>query len=344
MTLSLLAGCREAPDNLYKQAESAVRRVRQRPTGVYAESLYRHADSLLLAGRLEMSRQNGRLGPFRDYAAAESLLTLALTTAEAAVDSADARHTRAKKAAVSRRDALRSELKSWREALDDFLLLHGAEKRWSNAELGLQISTRLIDSGKYDAAMEVMKAVEDSIGSIRNIVDDYIKDESKNLSTWREWVNQTLALSRQNGTTALIVDKSAHRLYLVSSGRLVKSYVADLGHNPSRQKLFSGDGATPEGVYKVTDVRRRGSKYYKALMLNYPNDRDRRRFMNNKKAGIISKGAKIGGLIEIHGHGGQNRDWTDGCVALTDNDMDDLFKHVREGMPVTIVRRSDRWP
>lgn len=341
---ALLPGCHDAPEGLYAKAESTLRKVRQRPTSSYADNLYKHADSLLLAGRLEMARQNGRLGPFRDYAAAESLFNLALKTADAAADSADARHSRAKSAAVTKRNHLRDELKEWRESLDGFLRLHGAEGRWKNAELGLQITNRLIDSGKFDAAHEVMRAVQDSLNSIRGIVDEYVKDESKNIATWRSWVSKTLEDSRRNGTKAIIVDKAKHRCYVVSSGRLIKTYVADLGHNPSRQKLFSGDGATPEGMYKVTEVRRRGSKYYKALMLNFPNETDRRRFMNNKEAGVISKQARIGGLIEIHGHGGQNRDWTDGCVALTDKDMDDLFNHVSKGMPVTIVRRSDRWP
>ncbi|HOD66849.1 MAG TPA: L,D-transpeptidase [candidate division Zixibacteria bacterium] len=339
-----LGGCEDAPEGLYRQADSAVRRVRTQTTGAYADSLLRQADSLLLSGRLEMARQNGRIGPFRDFAAAESLLTRALQTAVAASDSAKVRHDRARDAALARRDELLTELKTWREALNGFLRLHGAEKRLTNAELGLQIGRRLIDSGKYAEAMEVMDDVRDSLGRIRDIVDEYMRDESRHISTWRRWVNETIQESRATGTSALIVDKAAHRAYLVSSGRLVKSWPADLGHNPSRQKLFAGDGATPEGMYRVTEVRRRGSKYYRALMLNYPNELDRRRFMENKKAGVISSGAKIGGLIEVHGEGGQNRDWTDGCVALSNEDIDELFQHVQKGMPVTIVRRSDKWP
>jgi murein L,D-transpeptidase YafK len=91
-------------------------------------------------------------------------------------------------------------------------------------------------------------------------------------------------------------------------------------------------------------VRYTGSRYYKALMLNYPNDDDRRRFRKQVLSGALSPRSRIGGLIEIHGHGGRGTDWTDGCVALTNEDMDQLMLSASMGMDVTIVRRADEWP
>lgn len=110
------------------------------------------------------------------------------------------------------------------------------------------------------------------------------------------------------------------------------------------KKLFAGDAATPEGKYKVVRARHTGSSFYKALSLDYPNEHDRKRFEENKRRGIISHKARIGGNIEIHGEGGKNRDWTEGCVALTNADMDHIMKYVSVGTPVTIVRKSDQWP
>jgi lipoprotein-anchoring transpeptidase ErfK/SrfK len=73
------------------------------------------------------------------------------------------------------------------------------------------------------------------------------------------------------------------------------------------------------------------------MMLDYPNAEDRREFDAAKRAGRISRNARIGHLIEIHGNGGRDEDWTQGCVALSDRDIDDLYARVSVGTPVTIV-------
>ncbi len=79
------------------------------------------------------------------------------------------------------------------------------------------------------------------------------------------------------------------------------------------------------------------SKYYRALLLDYPNDADRERFAAAQRRGEIPRDARIGGLIEIHGEGGRGQNWTEGCVALSNRDIDDLFPRVSVGTPVTIV-------
>ncbi|KPJ65286.1 MAG: hypothetical protein AMJ89_05265 [candidate division Zixibacteria bacterium SM23_73] len=164
------------------------------------------------------------------------------------------------------------------------------------------------------------------------------------MSIWRRWVQETLAESRIKGTYAIIVDKSMRKTYLVHAGKLMHAYNCELGYNSAHNKLFAGDGATPEGKYQVSAVKSHGSKYYKALLINYPNQMDKKRFEENKRKGIISPNAHIGGFIEIHGEGGKNKDWTDGCVALTNSEMDHIMQYATVGTPVTIIRRSDLWP
>ena len=73
------------------------------------------------------------------------------------------------------------------------------------------------------------------------------------------------------------------------------------------------------------------------ITLNYPNDDDKQRFTIGKNNGTLQSSTKIGNLIEIHGEGGKGIDWTQGCVALHNKDMDVLFKLVDEDTPVTIV-------
>ena len=110
-----------------------------------------------------------------------------------------------------------------------------------------------------------------------------------------------------------------------------------MGPNWIGTKKYRGDKATPEGKYHVTKKKsRRQTKYYKALLINYPNDDDKVRYDANIKNGSIPKRG-IGDLIEIHGDGGRGINWTDGCVALTNSDMDRLYELVSTGTPVTIV-------
>ena len=99
--------------------------------------------------------------------------------------------------------------------------------------------------------------------------------------------------------------------------------------------------ASPEGRYRITHELQR-SRYYKALRLDYPNDEDRSRYREARRRGLVK--ASIGGLIEIHGEGGRGEDWTMGCVALANSDMDHLMRQVGVGTPVTIVRRAENWP
>ncbi len=164
-----------------------------------------------------------------------------------------------------------------------------------------------------------------------------------NLRQWHEWAGGTIEESRRSGGTVILVDKLRRLVTVYLDGRQVAHFPAELGANGLRRKEHAGDRATPEGTYRVVQVKQApATRFYKALLLNYPNDEDRMRFALGKRRGMISARAGIGSLIEIHGDGGEGRDWTDGCIALTNEDMDRLFAHVRVGTPVTIVGTYER--
>ena len=91
---------------------------------------------------------------------------------------------------------------------------------------------------------------------------------------------------------------------------------------------------TPEGRYKIVKKNAQ-SRYYKALLIDYPNESDKRRFALAKKKGLIPAGAAIGGLIEIHGGGKDSL--TNGCVGVENSVMDRLFPEVSVGTVVTII-------
>ena len=162
--------------------------------------------------------------------------------------------------------------------------------------------------------------------------------DPKLLRRWRGWVETTIAESKRRGSAAIIVDKLRHKLHVYDNGIRIATYPAELGANGLRPKNHAGDRATPEGRYTVVETRQNGAtKFYKALLLNYPNAEDQARFRAAQKQGSIPARVGIGSLIEVHGKGGDGRDWTDGCVALANRDMDQVFKKSRAGMAVTIV-------
>jgi len=204
------------------------------------------------------------------------------------------------------------------------LLLKEAEVDFKNGHY-LQANRKIVDSeylitGSYDNSVE----------NLKNYFDSYPQ--------WQKWVSLTIKESKKNQDYAIIVDKVARKLYVYLKGAVKYEYVAELGKNWVGDKRVKGDNATPEGMYKIT--KKFGSnktKYYKALLLNYPNDEDLSSFKREIANGTLPAKSKIGGLIEIHGSGGRGTDWTEGCIALTDREIDVLYKVVKVGTPVTIV-------
>jgi lipoprotein-anchoring transpeptidase ErfK/SrfK len=193
-------------------------------------------------------------------------------------------------------------------------------------------------SEKLEVAKKMTGVVHSSWGGLHaRFSDPRLRRE------WQRVAEETIASSRETGGPAVIVDKLRRRLYVYIAGERVASFAAELGANGLRRKEHSGDSATPEGKYLVEQVKQgRQTKYYKALLVNYPNEQDQLRFWQGKQRGTIPARATIGGLIEIHGGGGDGRDWTDGCVALTNEDMDRLFDYTSVGTPVTIVGTYER--
>lgn len=155
---------------------------------------------------------------------------------------------------------------------------------------------------------------------------------------WKRWATETIAWSDQQDTYVLIIDKLRRTCDLYFDGKLQNSYPADLGYGPLGDKLMRGDAVTPEGRYQVATKRDIGdSPYRRSLVLNYPTQEDSIRFQRAKAQGLLPKQAALGGQIEIHGGGVRGTNWTFGCIALRDADMDQVFQRVRTGTPVTIV-------
>jgi lipoprotein-anchoring transpeptidase ErfK/SrfK len=158
------------------------------------------------------------------------------------------------------------------------------------------------------------------------------------IAQWQRMVKETIEWSRVHHTAAIVVSKAERSLVLYRSGQKVLSYPVRLGFNGIKEKRYQGDGATPEGRYRVTSKRGQGqTQFYRALLLDYPNQEDRRRFVLERKIGHIPALRSIGGQIEIHGVENELMAQTLGCVMLENPQMAALFERVDKGTPVTIV-------
>jgi murein L,D-transpeptidase YafK len=134
----------------------------------------------------------------------------------------------------------------------------------------------------------------------------------------------------------VLVLKAQHRLYLMRRGTVLESFPVALGKSPIGPKTRAGDMCTPEGTY-VLDWRNPNSQFYRAIHISYPNAGD--------LVQAQSRGVSAGGDIEIHGlppgyekMGDRQAatDWTDGCIAVTNEEMDLIWRMVEDNTPIEI--------
>jgi murein L,D-transpeptidase YafK len=148
----------------------------------------------------------------------------------------------------------------------------------------------------------------------------------------------------------LVIRKRARTIELFADGKKIGRYKMALGFSPVAKKEVEGDGRTPEGDFYIF-TKNDKSGYHLSLGLSYPNIQDAKRGLTtqlitrneyNEIVAAIGKRAKppqhtrLGGEIYIHG-GGTAGDWTDGCIAVDDGDMEEIFEIATVGMTVTIL-------
>ena len=134
----------------------------------------------------------------------------------------------------------------------------------------------------------------------------------------------------------VVVDKSDRKLYLLKAGRVLREFDVSLGLVPNGPKQREGDFRTPEGKY-VLDARNANSDYFLSIHVSYPDETDRAR--------ARAQGVDPGGEIMIHGlpnalkhdlSSYRATDWTDGCIAVSNSDMVDIWLMTRESTPIEI--------
>ena len=151
-----------------------------------------------------------------------------------------------------------------------------------------------------------------------------------------ETLEQQILALRTEPADKVLIEKKERRMTLLSKGEVIKTYKIALGKNPVGPKVRQGDNKTPEGAY-IIDSRNGDSDYHLSLHISYPNEKDK---LRAKELGVSS-----GGNIMIHGIknglswvGASHAeiDWTNGCIAVTDGEMEEIYKLVPNGTIVEI--------
>jgi hypothetical protein len=255
----------------------------------------------------------------------------------------------ASESSLSSSSNLKTKLKEKIDSLDELVtqidglfntypLTTEIRNRISKGKILLKEAEIVYNKGQYLQANRKLTDAEYLLTESYEYASANLKNYFKSYSVWKKWVDKTLIESRKNKDYSIIIDKFSRKCFIYLGGTQKYEFSAELGKNWVGDKRTRGDMATPEGMYKITKKFDGGkTKYYKALLLDYPNDEDLEKFRSEIQHGSLPSSAKIGGLIEIHGNGGKGIDWTEGCIALTDNEMDVVFKIVKVGTPVTII-------
>jgi len=305
---------------------------------VYAPEYYKASEKKYQAALTEWKIQNEKVFFLRNYSKSKELILTAIIKAQEANSSSGSNKNSLKMKYLKEIELLKRKLDNYHDVFIHLPLKVNVRKNYEFGKLSLEQGLNAFGKGDIMLATKRLNEGKMKISVADMEVNALLKEYFVDFSKWQNLFAATIRLSAQNNNYAFIVDKIKHKGYLYYDGKLSKEYDVEFGRNWIGDKHYAGDKATPEGMYKVIKKKPNGdSGYHKALLINYPNEEDYATFNNRKRQGMISKNSHIGGLIEIHGDGGKGDDWTSGCIALRNSDIDELFSRVSVGTPVTIV-------
>ena len=325
------------PTNEINQARESLSGAKKAGAVNYASGKLKNAENLYQEAMNEWAFQNDKFFWFRDFSKTRELANKSLSLSSEAKQQTvleknkfgqqlDAEIKKAEKK-IEKFESAFKRLPLERETFDAF---NKGKQEY------LEAKNELVKNDLLKATLLIEHANEKLLhadNSARGKIEKFYLN-------YPEWVkNKQLAekLSKK-GQLVVLVNKIDSKCLLLKSGKTIRVFDTELGSNWMVDKIMKGDRSTPEGVYKITE-KKKGvtTKYHKALLLNYPNGEDAARFEGLKKKGLIPRSAQIGGLIEIHGDGGKGIHWTDGCIALQNNEIDQLYDLCSVGTAVIII-------
>lgn len=327
----------EPPQDELRLAREALAAAKKASADVYATSVYQEAQQLYDSAMVCWSVQNERFFPLRDFEKMTGFVQQVTKKANEAGQQAIQQSSNTSKLVQQGVADLNDKASLYERRYKHMPLPSAVIKDHNIGKMKLSETRIALEGNRYKEAYQHYLPAAELIGRSNNKAEEILTKWFDQYPQWRRHGNQAIVMSK-GGRKVILVDKYAHKCMVYQSGKLIRQFDAELGINWMGHKRRKGDKATPEGIYRITQKKDGGrTKFGKALLINYPNDEDRKRFTQDKRNGIISSHTDIGGLIEIHGTGGKGVDWTDGCVALKNSDMDVLYRLVPIGTPVVIV-------
>lgn len=304
----------------------------------YSRRLFNEASALYDSAMLKWQAENKRFILLRDFSRVSEFAAESEQKSREAVENSKTSASNLEVNLKEKIDSLNSLAVYFDRIFKSYPLPPEIWNRISKGKLLLRESEIAFGKGQYFQANRKINDSEYLLTASYDKASEDLEKYFENYVQWQKWVDKTIKESRQKQNCSIIIDKFSRKCYIYVNGIRKFEYNVELGSNWVGHKRIMGDKATPEGMYCVT--RKFGAnktKYYKALLIDYPNAGDKAEFNREMAQGTLPKNAKLGGMIEIHGNGGKGIDWTEGCVALSDSEMDIVYKLVKEGTPVTIV-------
>ena len=193
------------------------------------------------------------------------------------------------------------------------------------------------DATRKDKRIITQQTQIETLGQeVRSRGNEIITQQKQIEALEQEVKSKAFVIQNYGSADKILIEKKERRLTLISKDKMLKTYKIALGGNPNGPKEREGDNKTPEGTY-IIDSRNKDSRYHLSLHISYPNEKDKKRA---KELGVLP-----GGDIMIHGIknglGWIDRfhtqfDWTKGCIAVTDEEIEEIDKLVPDGTAVEI--------
>ncbi len=304
----------------------------------YSSRYLREAEKAYQEAMQLWTRENERFVFKRNYSATRQMAAKSTKFSGMASESANNTQAFLAEWVPQQIDTIRHLLDEYQRLFKNIPLEEAQRKKFNKGRLLFGEAVLAFENKDMPTAWEKISSSKILIEPVFRYCSVTLADYFQDYKEWEQMKKFAMNEAKKGDAGWVIVDKYARECTYYKGSHAKFTFPVELGKNWIGDKMYQGDHRTPEGLYKITKkISEGGTNYHKALLLNYPNNLDKQRFILNKKDGNVPQSAKIGGLIEIHGHGGKGVDWTEGCIALRNADIDILYKSLSPGNLVLII-------
>jgi len=332
----LIVNIPEPPVKEIERARLAISKAFKNRADTYSMDLYLEAKACYDSAMVNWRKENAKFVYFRKFDKVSRFAKQSVRKAEQAVEASTLSTGSFKVKLKAKIESLNNLVEDINSFFNRYPLPSEIRNAISKGKFNLKEGEIDYKKGQYISANKKLNTADDLLSLAYEKSRDDLEHYLNSYPLWKKWAEAAIKESKSNQCYAIIVDKLSRKCFVYQNGNKKYEFDVELGRNWIGDKKKMGDKATPEGMYKIIN-KFSGTKYNNALLLNYPNEKDKERFNLEKARGIIPKTAKIGNGIEIHGSGGQGVDWTEGCIALEDSEMEVIYRIASIGTPVTIV-------